>query len=189
LSEKSRRLVVGISGASGAILGIRLLEALRQLDVESHLVVTPAAQNTILEETDWKVEQVLALADFSYDHADVGARIASGAFQTMGMAILPCSIKTLSAVANAYAADLLSRAADVTLKEGRPLILAVRETPLHAGHLRLMSLAAQSGAIIFPPVPAFYARPQGMQEIIDTIVGRILLRMGIENELYARWPH
>ena len=185
---KTRRLIVGISGASGAILGIRLLEVLRQTDVETHLVLSPAAQSTIAAETDWKVSQVLALADRSYEHSDVGAAIASGSFGALGMVVVPCSIKTLSAVANSYTADLLVRAADVSLKEGRPLVLVVRETPLHPGHLRLMSQAASSGAVIFPPVPAFYARPHSIAELVDNIVGRILLRLGIENELYARWP-
>lgn len=169
------------------ILGIRLLEILRTIGIETHLVLTPAARTTIAQETDWKVQQVLALADVTYRFSDIGAAIASGSFETRGMMVMPCSIKSLSAIANSYAADLLSRAADVTLKEGRPLLLAVRETPLHAGHLRLMSLAARSGAIIFPPVPAFYARPASLQEVIDQIVGRALARLGIENSLYERW--
>jgi 4-hydroxy-3-polyprenylbenzoate decarboxylase len=189
MTEKQRRLVVGISGASGVILGIRLLEALRQTDVESHLVVSPAAQTTIAQETSWNIRDVLALADASYRHTDIGAALASGAFSTLGMVVIPCSIKTLSAIANSYAADLLVRAADVTLKEGRPLVLVVREAPLHAGHLRLMTLAARAGALIFPPVPAFYGHPKSIEAAIDQIVGRILLRLGIENDLYARWPN
>lgn len=188
MTEKTRRLVVGISGASGVILGIRLLEYLQKTEIETHLVVSPAAQITIAEETDWRIQDILALAAYSYKHTDIGAAIASGAFHTEGMVILPCSIKTLSAIANSFSADLLARAADVTLKEGRPLILAIREAPLHPGHIRLMSQAAEAGAIIFPTVPAFYAHPQSVNEIIDSIVGRILLRIGIENELYARWP-
>ncbi|MBN2548221.1 MAG: UbiX family flavin prenyltransferase [Anaerolineales bacterium] len=185
--QKSSRLVVGISGASGVILGIRLLEALRDTPVETHLVISPAARLTIQKETDWKVADVMALADVHYRHSDIGAPIASGSFPTLGMAVMPCSIKTLSAIANSYSADLLTRAADVTLKEGRPLILVVRETPLHRGHLRLMDLAARAGAVIFPPVPAFYARPQSVQSIIDTMVGRVLKRLGIENDLYTPW--
>jgi 4-hydroxy-3-polyprenylbenzoate decarboxylase len=122
-----------------------------------------------------------------YEHADIGAAIASGSFVTMGMVVIPCSIKTLSAIANAYSADLLARAADVTLKEGRPLVLVVRETPLHRGHLRLMSLAADSGAIIYPPMPAFYTRPQSLEQMVDNLVGRILARMGIPNDLYDEW--
>ncbi len=185
--EASRRLVVGISGASGVILGIRLLEVLCQTKIETHLVLSPAARLTIAKETDWKVEDVLALAHINYNPSDIGATIASGSFETMGMVVIPCSIKSLSAIANAYTVDLLSRAADVALKEGRPLLLVVRETPLHRGHIRLMDLAAQAGAVIFPPVPAFYARPQSIEEIIDNTVGRVLARLGIANTLYTRW--
>lgn len=187
MNKVKPRLVVGITGASGVILGIRFLEIARQLDVETHLVLSPAGRATIAEETGWKVSDVIALADVTYNHADVGARLASGSFETMGMVVIPCSIKTLSAIANSYADDLLTRAADVTLKEGRPLILVVREAPLHRGHLRLMSLAAESGAVIYPPVPAFYARPQSLQDIIDNTIGRILARIGIENDLYKKW--
>jgi 4-hydroxy-3-polyprenylbenzoate decarboxylase len=188
MKVERRRLIVGISGASGAILGIRLLEVLRTLEIESHLVISPAGQITIEQETDWKLGDVLSLANVSYQPEDIGAAIGSGAFAVMGMAIVPCSIKTLSAVANSYSSNLLTRAADVCLKEGRPLILAVRETPLHVGHLHIMSQAAQAGAVIFPPVPAFYSRPMRIEDIIDQIVGRILMRLGIENELYASWP-
>jgi len=187
MKNPNRRLVVGITGASGVILGIRLLEVLRQTDVETHLVLTPAARLTIAKETDWKVEQVLALAEVSYKHSDIGATIASGSFATLGMVVIPCSIKSLSAIANSYSADLLVRAADVVLKEGRPLVLVVRETPLHRGHLRLMDLAARAGAVIFPPVPAFYTHPQNIQDIIDNTVGRVLARLGIDNDLYERW--
>jgi len=182
-----KRLVVGITGASGVILGIRLLEVLRSMAVEVHLVISPAAKATIAQETTWKISDVLALAEVVHNHADIGASIASGSFTTSGMVVAPCSIKTLSGIANSYAEDLISRAADVTLKEGRPLLLVVRETPLHRGHLRLMSLAAEAGAIIFPPVPVFYARPQSMEEIIDNLVGRILSRLGFENDLYLKW--
>ncbi len=187
MSEAPSRLIVGISGASGAILGIRLLEVLKETGIETHLVLSPAGRATITQETDWNVADVLGLADVTYRYHDIGAPIASGSFETRGMMVMPCSIKSLSAIANAYTTDLLSRAADVTLKEGRPLLLAVRETPLHAGHLRLMSLAARSGAVIFPPVPAFYARPASLQEVVDQIVGRALARMGIENNLYEKW--
>ncbi len=187
MGEIKDRLVVGISGASGVILGIRLLEVLQSMEIETHLVVSPAARLTISQETDWEIEDVMALADISYDHADVGAAIASGSFPMAGMAIIPCSIKTLSAIANSYSADLIARAADVMLKEGRPLVLVLRESPLHRGHLRLMSMAAEAGALIFPPVPAFYTRPASLDEIIDNIVGRVLLRLGIENELYMKW--
>jgi 4-hydroxy-3-polyprenylbenzoate decarboxylase len=183
-----KRLVVGITGASGVIYGVRLLEVLRASDeVETHLVVSPAAKATIAQETDWKVSAVEALADQVYDDRDIGAAIASGSFATAGMVIIPCSIKTLSAVAHSFSADLLSRAADVTLKEGRPLVLVVRETPLHLGHLRLMTQAVEIGAVIFPPVPAFYGRPQTLDDVINGTVGRVLLRLGFDNELYTRW--
>jgi len=187
METQKRRLVVGISGASGVILGIRLLEYLHQSEIETHVVISPAARLTISKETDRQVEDVLALATHPYRHSDIGARIASGSFVTMGMVVIPCSIKTLSAIANSYAENLLVRAADVTLKEGRPLVLVVREAPLHYGHLRLMGLASRAGATIFPPAPTFYGRPQSSAEIIDGLVGRILLRLGIENDLYTRW--
>ena len=186
-SESKRRLVVGISGASGVILAVRMLEALRSTDVETHLVLSPAARKTILAETDWEPGAVKDLADVSYRFSDIGAAIASGSFETLGMVVIPCSIKTLSAIANSYSADLLARAADVTLKEGRPLVLVVREAPLHYGHLRLMTLAARAGAVIYPPVPAYYARPQTLDDMTDQIVGRVLRRIGIQNDLYLRW--
>ena len=151
MSDPIKRLIVGISGASGVILGIRLLEALHNTDIETHLVVSPAAVTTISVETDRALPDVLALASVNYDYSQVGAAIASGSFRTMGMVIIPCSIKTLSAIANSYDNDLISRAADVTLKEGLPLLLVVREAPIHRGHIHLMDKAAGSGAIIFPP--------------------------------------
>lgn len=182
------KLIVGISGASGAILGIRVLEVLGENDlVQTHLVLTEAARTTIGIETDWKVPDVEALANVNYRPSDVGAAIASGSFITMGMLIAPCSIKTLSAVANSYDNDLITRAADVQLKEGRPVILMVRDAPLHRGHLRLMQLAAENGAILMPPIPTFYGRPKTMTEIVDGIVGRVLLRLGIDNQLYSLW--
>jgi 4-hydroxy-3-polyprenylbenzoate decarboxylase len=183
-----QRLVVGISGASGAILAVRLLEVLARMDsIETHLVVSPAARMTIRDETGRSTKDVESLADVVYKPQDVGAAIASGSFPIGGMVVVPCSIKTLSAVAHSFAGDLLSRAADVTLKEGRPLLLVVRETPLHLGHLRLMVQAAEIGAIIFPPVPAFYARLSSIDEMVDNTVGRVLARLGIENELYMKW--
>ena len=183
-----RRLVVAISGASGSILGIRLLETLvSDPTVETHLVVSAAASTTIAEETGWQLKQVMDLADVTYDNDHVGAAIASGSFPTLGMVVIPCSIKTLSAVANSYAANLISRAADVTMKEGRPLLLVVRETPLHLGHLRLMTAAAESGAIIFPPMPLFYAQPQTIDALVNGIVGRILSRLDIETDLAFNW--
>jgi flavin prenyltransferase len=181
------RMIVGITGASGAILGIRLLETLKSTPIETHLVLSESAPLTIHQETDWHIEDVLSLANVIYDFHDIGAAIASGSFSTLGMVIIPCSIKTLSAVANSYTDDLLSRAADVTLKEGRPLVLVVRETPFHSGHLRLMSEAAHNGAVIFPPVPAFYIRPASVDDIINNTVGRVLARMGIKTDLYHEW--
>jgi 4-hydroxy-3-polyprenylbenzoate decarboxylase len=182
-----KRLIVGITGASGTILGIRLLQALEPTPIETHLILSKSATLTITQETDWQVDQVLSLADVTYDFSDIAAPIASGSFLALGMVVMPCSIKTLSAVANSFSEDLLARAADVTLKEGRPLILVVRETPYHAGHLRLMSEATAAGAIIFPPVPAFYTRPKSIDEMIDNTVGRVLARIGIQNNLYHEW--
>jgi 4-hydroxy-3-polyprenylbenzoate decarboxylase len=184
---KDRRLVVGITGSSGAILGIRLLQALQDTPVETHLVISPAARLTIEQETRWKLEDVLSLADFSYHHKDIGARIASGSFAIHAMVVIPCSVKTLSSVANSYASDLLTRAAEVTLKEGRPLLLVVREAPYHRGHFRLMKQAGAAGAVIFPPVPAFYAHPQSVDAVINNIVGRVLARLGIENSFFRKW--
>ena len=186
-SSSSPRLVVGISAASGAILGIRLLEVLKSTDIETHLVLSESAPLTIKQETDWRIEDVMSLADVNYDFRDIGATIASGSFATLGMVIIPCSIKTLSAVANSYTDDLLSRAADVTLKEGRPLVLVVRETPYHPGHLRLMNDAALAGAVIFPPVPAFYIRPNSVDDIINNTVGRVLARLEIKTNLVNEW--
>lgn len=183
-----RRLIVGISGASGVIYGIRLLEVLRQdRAIETHLVLTEAARITISQETDWKISDVEALADVVHRPNNVGASIASGSFVTMGMVVIPCSIKSLSNIALGNTGDLLARAADVQLKEGRPLVLVVRETPLHLGHLRLMVQAAEIGAVILPPVPAFYSHPQTVDDIINGTVGRVLLRLGIDNDLYFTW--
>jgi 4-hydroxy-3-polyprenylbenzoate decarboxylase len=155
--------------------------------VETHLVITDAARLTITQETDLTPRDVEALADVVYRPRDIGAAIASGSFETMGMVVAPCSIKTLSAIANCYSGDLASRAADVQLKEGRPLVLLVRETPLHLNHLRLMVQAAEAGAIIMPPVPAFYSRPASIDDLVDGTVGRVLARLGIENTLYYHW--
>ncbi len=182
-----KRVVLAITGASGAILGIRVLELLKEAEVETHLIVSHAAQRTITRETDWKVADVRALASACYDPQDIGARIASGSFMSEGMLVVPCSIKTLSGIANSYADNLIVRAADVCLKEGRQLILAVRETPLHPGHLELMQQAARAGAVIFPPVPTFYGKAQSVDELVVNLAGRILLRMGIDNKHYPRW--
>jgi 4-hydroxy-3-polyprenylbenzoate decarboxylase len=184
----SKRLVIGVTGASGAILAVRLLEALAASDgAETHLVISAAARLTIQAETDYSVAQVEALADCVYQPDEIGAAIASGSFATCGMVVIPCSIKTLSAIAHSYAADLLARAADVTLKEGRPLLLVVREAPLHLGHLRLMTQVAELGAIVFPAVPAFYARPTTVDDVVNHIVGRVLVRAGIRNDLFVPW--
>jgi 4-hydroxy-3-polyprenylbenzoate decarboxylase len=183
-----KRVIIGITGASGAIYGIRALQALAgPPEIETHLIVTMAARATIAQETDWRVGEVEALADVCHNPKDIGASIASGSFATVGILVAPCSIKTLSAIANSYATDLISRAADVQLKEGRAVVLMVRETPLHPGHIRLMSLAAQNGAVIMPPVPAFYSHPQTVDDIVNGSVGRALARLGIENDLYFHW--
>lgn len=184
----TERIIVAISGASGVIYGIRLLEALHATsNIETHLVISAAAKQTIAAETEWTLKDVEALAHTVHDVRQIGASIASGSFVTRGMIVIPCSIKSLSAIANSYSADLIARAADVTLKEGRPLILVVRETPLHLGHLRLMTQATEMGAIIFPPMPAFYGKPQTLDDVINGTVGRILARVGIDNNLYTRW--
>jgi len=187
VTQQPKRIIVAITGASGAILGIRTLELLKQVGVETHLVISRAARRTITSETDWKIKDVEALASFSYDPGDIGARIASGSFVTEGMLVVPCSIKSLSGIANSYANDLVVRAADVCMKEGRKLILVVRETPLHPGHLRLMQDAANAGAVIFPPVPAFYGGAQTVENLLNNLAGRIMLRMGIENDHYHPW--
>jgi len=187
-NQPRRRLVVGLTGASGQIYGIRLLQFLGQIpDVETHLVLSDSARLTIVQETDWSVADVERLADVVYPIDAVGAAVASGSFRTAGMVVAPCSIKTLSAIANSYNDNLLVRAADVQLKQGRPLILMVRETPFHLGHLRLMERATEAGAVIMPPVPAFYNRPQTISDIVDHTVGRLLARLGIDNELFDEW--
>ena len=188
--EKMKRLIVGISGASGAIYGVRLLQVLRDVtDVESHLVMSAAARQTLALETDLSVRDVQALANVNHDTRDIAASISSGSFQTAGMVILPCSIKTLSGIVHSYTDGLLTRAADVVLKERRPLVLCVRETPLHLGHLRLMTQAAEIGAVIMPPVPAFYHRPQTLDDVINQTVNRVLDQFDISlpQDLFTRW--
>lgn len=182
-----KKLIVGISGATGAIYGIRLLQVLSGSNVETHLVVTEAAEKTIRMETDWKIEKVKSLAKVVYDIKDVGADISSGSFHTDGMVVMPCSIKSLSAIANSFNLNLLIRAADVTVKERRKLILAVRETPLHKGHLNLMMKLADLGAIILPPVPAFYFHPRNLDDLINHTVGKVLDLFHIEHNLFDRW--
>lgn len=182
------KLIVAITGASGVIYGIRLLEILtKNKTVETHLVISEFGEQNIRYETIWKVEEVKSLADFCYDVRALGAPLSSGSFQTDGMIIAPCSVKTMSALANSYAENLILRAGDVTLKEGRKLVLLVRETPLHLGHLRNMEKLSEIGAIIMPPVPAFYYRPRTIEDIIDHTIGKILDILGIEHDLFPRW--
>ena len=183
------KLIVGITGASGVIYGIRLLEILSGVEgVETHLIITEAGELNIKYETDWEVAQVRALADFSHDVRDLGAPVSSGSFPVDGMIVAPCSMKTLAALANSYAENLLLRAADVTLKERRKLVLLVRKTPLNLAHLRNMEQLAEMGAVILPPVPAFYHHPRTIQDIVDHTIGKVLDLFGIEHDLFARWP-
>ncbi len=185
-----KRLIIGISGASGAIYGVRLLQVLQSVpEVETHLVMSPAARQTLALETDYSVRDVQALADVVHDVRDIGASISSGSFKTLGMVILPCSMKTLSGIVHSYSDSLLTRAADVVLKEQRRLVLCVRETPLHVGHLRMMTTAAELGAMIMPPVPAFYHRPQQIEDLVDQTVNRVVDQFDIElpQDLFLRW--
>jgi 4-hydroxy-3-polyprenylbenzoate decarboxylase len=182
-----QRLIVGISGASGIIYGIRLLEVLRGSGIETHLVMSRSAELTLTYETDRKVAAVKALADVVYPSTDIGAAISSGSFKTLGMVIAPCSIRTVSEIATGVTSSLLSRAADVVLKERRRLVLMVRESPLHVGHLRTLTQAAEIGAIIAPPMPAFYARPETLDDLVDHTVGRVLDLFDIDTDLVKRW--
>jgi len=183
-----RNVVVAISGASGSIYGIRVLQMLQQVeDVNSHLVITPSAKSTIGIETEYSVSEIENLANEVHSARDIGATIASGSFKTAGMIVAPCSIKTLSAIANSFGSDLVSRAADVTLKERRPLVLMVRETPFHLGHLRLMTKVTETGAVIYPPIPAFYNNPEKLGDIIDHSAGRALEHLDIEVANLKRW--
>lgn len=180
-------LIVGISGASGAIYGVRLLEALRKAKVPSHLVVSKSAALTLKEECDLSVNQVRDMADVNYSNGDIGAAVSSGSFKTLGMVIVPCSVRTVSDIAYGTTDTLLSRAADVVLKERRRLVLVVRETPLHLGHLRSLTAATENGAIIMPPVPAFYHRPKTIDDIVNQTVGRCLDLFDIDSGLVKRW--
>jgi flavin prenyltransferase len=186
-SPEFPRLVVGISGASGAIYGIKLLKALQPLPVETHLVISRAAELTIAYETDHKVSEVRALADASYAAGDLGAAIASGSFRTIGMVIAPCSIKSMAEIASGATSNLLTRAADVTLKERRRLVLALRETPLHTGHLRSLLALSEMGAVVAPPVPAFYARPESLDAMVAHSVGRLADLFGLDTGGVRRW--
>jgi 4-hydroxy-3-polyprenylbenzoate decarboxylase len=181
------RLVVGLSGASGVLYGVRALDACRELGVETHLVVSRAALLTLAEETSLSPADLSAKADVTYRVGDVGAAIASGSFRTLGMIIAPCSVRTMSEIATGVTASLLTRAADVTLKERRPLVLMVRETPLHLGHLRTMVQLAEMGAILAPPLPAFYAKPRTIEEMVDQSVGRALDPFGLSWSRVKRW--
>ncbi|HDH0426102.1 UbiX family flavin prenyltransferase [Klebsiella pneumoniae] len=185
-----KRLIIGISGASGAIYGVRMLQVLRDVpDIETHLILSQAARQTLAMETDYSVREVQALADVVHDARDIAASISSGSFKTAGMVILPCSMKTLSGIVHSYTDGLLTRAADIVLKERRPLVLCVRETPFHLGHLRLLVQAAELGAVIMPPVPAFYHRPQSLDDVINQTVNRVLdqFDISLEHDLFTRW--
>jgi len=182
-----KRIVIGISGASGVTYGVRLLSLLQESDYETHLIISESGKLNIEIETDFRPEDVESMADYVYDHKNIAAAISSGSFLTAGMVIAPCTIKTLSGIANSYNENLLVRAADVTLKEKRKLVLVVRETPLHKGHLRLMTMAADMGAHILPPVPSFYHMPKTIEDIIDQTVGKIFDYMGIQHSLFNRW--
>ncbi|HEY9459885.1 MAG TPA: UbiX family flavin prenyltransferase [Paralcaligenes sp.] len=182
-----KRLIVGISGASGIVLGVRLLEALAETEIETHLVMTRAAKVTLAHELALKVSDIERLADKVYSIDDIGAAISSGSFKTMGMVVAPCSIRSLSEISTGVTSNLLTRAADVILKERRRLVLLVRETPLHLGHLRSMTQVTEMGAVVMPPVPAFYARPTTVADVVNHTVGRVLDLFEIETGLVKRW--
>ena len=186
-SPEKPRLVVGISGASGVVYGLRALDACREMAIESHLVLSKSAALTLSQETGFSVAQVNAMADVVHRVGDVGAAIASGSYRTLGMIVAPCSVRTMSEIATGVTASLLTRAADVTLKERRPLVLMVRETPLHLGHLRTLTRLAEMGAVIAPPLPAFYAKPQSIAEMVDQSVGRALDLFGLSWRPVKRW--
>lgn len=186
-APRRRRMVVGISGASGVIYGIRLLQMLRRCQIESHLVMSRSAQVTLACESDLKIADLQALADVSYPNTDIGAAIASGSFKVDGMIIAPCSVKSLSEIASGCTSSLLSRAADVMLKERRRLVLMLRETPLHIGHIRSMAAVTEAGAILYPPVPAFYAKPASLEQMVDHTLGRVLDLFDIDVPEVQRW--
>ena len=181
------RVIVGLSGASGVILGIRLLEVLSKYDLETHLIISDAAKRTIGMETDWKVADVEALANQVHDFNNIGSSIASGSFKTKGMVIIPCSIKTLSAIAYSFNTNLLIRAADVVIKERRRLVLVVREMPLHSGHLESMLKVHEMGGVILPPMLTFYQKPKNLEEMMDYVIGKVLDSLAIDHNLYRRW--
>lgn len=186
--DSKQRLIIAITGASGVIFGVRILELLSQInEVESHLVLSPAAVRTLGEETDYALNYVCGLAGFVYKYRDIGAAIASGSFRTQGMIIAPCSVKTLSGIANCSNVNLIQRAADVCLKERRRLVLLFRETPLHNGHITLMHTAISNGAVIMPPIPAFYHRPRTIEDIVNQTAGRALDLFDIDSDIVQRW--
>ena len=189
MATKSRNLplVVAITGATGVIYGVEMLRVLKDLGEETHLILSEAAALNLSIETEYSLEEVKSLASEVYSNKDVGAAVASGSFRTRGMIVAPCTIKTLSAIANSFTYNLVVRAADVSLKERRTLVLMVRETPLHKGHLELMSRAADCGAVILPPMPAFYHRPQSIMDLIHQSIGKALDQVGIEHQLFRRW--
>jgi len=180
-------LVVAITGATGVIYGVEMLRVLKELGQETHLIVSEAAAMNLAIETDYSLDDVKGLANVVYDNKEIGAAVASGSFRTCGMIVAPCTVKTLSAIANSFTYNLVVRAADVTLKERRKLVLMVRETPLHKGHLDLMSRAADYGAVILPPMPAFYHKPESIMDIIHQSIGKVLDQVGIEHRLFKRW--
>lgn len=183
----AKRLIVGITGASGAAYGIRLLELLRDAGIESHLIISRAAKVTLATETTFKISDVEALADVVYSNQDIGAACSSGSFHNLGMIIAPCSIKTMSEIATGVTSNLISRAADVALKERRRVVLMLRETPLHLGHIKSMASVTEAGAIVYPPVPAFYAQPASLEQMVDHTLGRVLDLFGIEIGVVKRW--
>jgi flavin prenyltransferase len=187
-TSQPKRLIIGISGASGIIYGVRILQALQGTGIETHLVMSDSARITLGAEMDLSIKDVEALASVVHNAKNIGATISSGSFKTMGMVVAPCSIRSLSEIAYGMTTSLLTRAADVVLKERRRLVLMVRETPLHAGHLRAMTQAVENGAILMPPVPAFYAKPQSLDEMVNHSVGRCLDLFDIDTNLVARWP-
>ncbi len=187
MTKTPSRIIVGISGASGIVYGIEALKALQQMGIESHLVVSQSAKVTLSQETSLKYSELVDLADYHYANADIGASIASGSFQTLGMLVAPCSVRTLSEIAHGVTSSLLSRAADVVLKERRRLVLMVRETPLHAGHLESMLKVTHMGAVVNPPVPAFYTRPESLDDMVRQSVGRVLDLFGLESGMVSRW--
>lgn len=187
LSAKQPRLIVGISGASGAIYGIRLLQLLKDSGIQTHVIISRAAKLTIAYETNFKISDIESLAHVSHSIDDIGAACSSGSFRSLGMIVAPCSIKTMSEIAAGTTGTLISRAADVALKERRRLVLLLRETPLHLGHIRTMAAVTEAGAIVYPPVPAFYARPASLEEMVDHTLGRVLDLFDVDIGTVTRW--